>query len=273
MRNKLVFFLAIIGIIAASGQNRVVTPVDKDDKKPAAPTLHYYDKHGDPLDEPVLFLADLDTVKNVGARPVYPLLNNLSLGANFFDGVMKIAGQSYASFDIWGALSIYNWVSPVVELGLGFADNSPEGSNFRYVCHPSFYAKVGFNYNFLYKSNPDYQVYLGFRAGYSSLRYDVNDITISNGYWGQTENFSIRNQHADAFFGEALAGLQVKIAGPISFGWSFRYHFKMHVSNGANSTPWFIPGYGARSPITMTASVIYTLPLQKNENTKQTQAE
>lgn len=263
MKRIALMIAASAATLLTFAQKRAVTPVDKDDKKPQAPTFHYYDKHGDPLDEPVLFLADLDTAKNVSSRPVYPLLNGLSLGANFFDGIMKIAGQSYSSFDVWGALSLHNWVFPVVELGVGFADNHPEGANFRYVCKPSFYAKAGVNYNFLYKSNPDYQVFLGLRAGFSSFRYDVRDITISNGYWNQTSEFSLLNQHATSFYGEALAGLQVKIAGPVSLGWSVRYHFKLHTSNGSSSTPWFIPGYGAKSPVTATFSVIYTLPLSR----------
>ena len=49
---------------AASAQKKI-TPVDTDPTKPPQPVLHYYDKHGNPLEEPVLFLADLDTVTNV----------------------------------------------------------------------------------------------------------------------------------------------------------------------------------------------------------------
>lgn len=250
-------------VTALSAQDRKITPVERDDKKPQAPILHYYDKHGDELDEPVLVLLDTDTVKNVTAKPVYPLLHQLDFGVNFMDGIFKLAGQSYASFDVWAALSLFNWISPVVEAGIGFADNTPKGSNFTYVCHPSFYAKLGFNYNFLYKSNPDYQAFIGFRAGFSSFSYDVNDISISNDYWGQTNDFSLGRQNASAWYGEALAGLQVKIAGPISLGWSIRYHFKMKINDGSNSSPWFIPGYGAKSPITATFSVIYDLPLHK----------
>lgn len=251
------------------GQERKVTPVDVDDKKPQGPTLHYYDKHGNQLDEPVLFLAELDTVRKVSSRPVYPLLNELSLGVNFFDAIMKVAGQSYSNFDVWAALSLHNWFFPVVEAGIGFADNTPKGNNFTYVCRPSFYVKAGINYNFLYKSNPDYQVFVGLRAGFSTFSYDVKDITISNGYWGESNTFSLPRQHSTAFYGEALAGLQVKIAGPLSMGWSFRYHFKMGVKDGADSTPWFIPGYGAKSPVSATFSLIYTLPLSKREGKEQ----
>ncbi|MCM1291233.1 MAG: DUF6048 family protein [Prevotella sp.] len=263
MKRIIFYFILFATVLPMCAQDRKVTPVDVDEKKPPGPTLHYYDKHGEPLDEPVLFLADIDTVKNVSAKPVYPLLNEVSIGANFFDGILKIAGQSYASFDVWGALSLHNWVFPVVEAGIGFADNTPQGNNFSYHCKPSLYIKAGVNYNFLYKSNPDYKVFLGIRAGFSSFSYNIKDITISDGYWGETNNFDILSQKGSAWYGEALAGLQVKIAGPISLGWTFRYHFKMNVKNGSNSIPWFIPGYGAKSPITATFSVIYSIPLSR----------
>ena len=237
-----------------------ITPVDNDPTKPRQPVLHYYDKHGNPLDEPVLFLADLDTVTKAKSGPVYPLLHSASVGFNFFDGVMLLAGQKHASFDLWASLSLHNWFEPVVEMGIGFADNRPEDGNFHYKGKPSFYGKIGINYNFLYKSDPDYQVYLGLRGGFTSFRYDITDIDINSSYWDQTNRFSITGQRAHAVYGEVLGGIKVKLWKNISMGWSARYKIKGKVSNGSNSTPWFIPGYGT-TPLSATFSLIYTIPI------------
>ncbi len=261
----LLVFVATVVIAAFSpayGQKKI-TPVDNDPTKPRQPVLHYYDKHGEPLEEPVLFLADLDTVKSAGPKPVYPLLYSASIGFNFFDGIMKLAGQKHASFDVWAALSLHNWFEPVVELGIGYADNRPEDGNFHYKGKPSIYGKIGINYNFLYKSNPDYQAYLGLRGGYSAFRYDITDITINSSYWNQSNSFSILDQKAHALYGEVLGGIKVKIWKEISMGWSFRYRFKFKSTNGSNSTPWFIPGYGTNSPLSASFSIIYTLPFDK----------
>lgn len=249
-----------------------ITPVDKDPTRPRQPVLHYYDKHGNPLEEPVLFLADLDTVKKVKSGPVYPLLHSVSLGANFFDGVMLLAGQKHASFDLWASLSLHNWFEPVVELGIGFADNKPEEGNFHYKGKPSFYGKIGVNYNFLYKSNPDYQVYFGLRCGFSSFSYDITDITINSSYWDQTNKFSIMGQKAHAVYGEVLGGIKVKLWKNISMGWSARYKIKGKVKNGSNSNPWFIPGYGT-TPLSATFSIIYTIPINKGGKEKEIPAE
>lgn len=250
-----------------------ITPVDKDPTKPRQPVLHYYDKHGNPLEEPVLFLADLDTVKKASPGPVYPLLHSVSVGLNFFDAVMQIVGQKHASIDLWASLSLFNWLEPVVELGIGFADNKPEEGNFHYKGKPSFYGKIGFNYNFLYKSNPDYQIYLGLRAGYSAFNYEINDVTINSSYWDQTNTFSILNQKAKALYGEFLLGIKVKIWREISMGWSVRYKSKFKVSDASNSSPWFIPGYGTNSPLNATFSLIYTLPLHHGKTRAELAAE
>lgn len=241
------------------GQKKI-TPVDNDPNKPKQPTLHYYDKHGNPLQDPVLFLAETDTVTGVKPGPVYPLLYSSSIGFNFFDGVMSLFGQKHSSYDISASLSLHNWIEPIVELGIGFADNHPENGNFRYKSKPSFYGRIGANYNFLYKSNPDYQFYLGLRFGYTNYKYEITDVTINSDYWGQTNNFSILNQKAHAFYGQAVAGLKVKIWKWFSLGWSIRYGFKIKESMGSNSNPWFIPGYGTRA-LSASFSLIYTIPI------------
>lgn len=253
----IIFFL--LPSFITLGQKKI-TPVDNDPNKPAQPTLHYYDKHGNPLEEPVLFMSELDTVTSGKPQPVYPLLYSANLGFNFFDGIMSIFGQSHSSYDIQASLSLHNWFEPIIELGLGFADNHPESGNYRYKNKPSFYGKLGINYNFMYKSNPDYQVFLGLRFGYSSFNYEITDVKINSDYWGQSNSINIQNQHASSFYGQALAGLKVKIWKWFSLGWNLRYGFKMKQTNGSNSNPWFIPGYGTGA-LSASFSLIYTIPI------------
>lgn len=242
-----------------SRPNRTVSPVDVDDDKPVV-VMHYYDKHGDPLPEPVRFLATLDTVVKPKSSPVYPLYNGVSFGVNFGDAILMAAGQKYASFDVWADVSLHNWFFPILEAGIGFANSTPENNNYSYRTLPSFYTKIGINYNFLYKSNSDYQCFLGLRAGYSNFSYEVSNVLISSDYWGEHQNLTLKGLHGHAFFGEALAGIKVKIVDRFSVGWSLRYHFKFKTISNSLSNPWFIPGYGANSPISFSLSAIYTLP-------------
>lgn len=262
--NRLISLLLLICSVAGAGA-QTINPVENDDEKPRQPTLHFYDKHGEPLEEPVLFLADLDTVTKAKSGPVYPLLNSVSIGVNFFDAVMKLAGQNHQSYDIWADISLHNWFFPVIEAGIGFADSRPDDANFHYKGKASFYAKLGMNYNFLYKSNPDYQVFLGFRAAYAGFKYDVTDITVDVPYWDQTARFDILDQKGHAFYGEVLGGIKVKLYKALSMGWTVRYHFKWNVKQPSNSNVWFIPGYGTTGGLNATFSLVYTIPLSKKE--------
>lgn len=262
LRHILILLLTAIPTLAMA--QREVTPVESDDKKPAAPVLHYYDKHGKPLDEPVLFLATLDTVENTAqaAKAVYPLLNSLEIGLNFADGILAIAGQKHGGADLWASLGLWNWVFPTVEIGLGGARDKPAGMNFTYKGKPSVYARLGADYNFLYKSNPDYKLLVGFRAGFSPFAYSIDDISISSPYWDQYQTISIPDQSSTAFWGEVGAGVRVRLWKQLALGWTFRYRFMFSCPDGSNSTPWYIPGYGTKnSHIGVTFSLVYTLPL------------
>lgn len=252
-------------VLPAFGQD--ITPVDVDTKKPEQPRLHYYDKHGNKLEQPVYFLAETDTVAKTSPRSPWPAFNGVTVGVNFFDAAMLIAGQSFASFDANVAVSIHNWFFPTVECGLGFSNNHQEDSSLVYKTHPSPYVKVGIDYNFLYKSSPDYMAGLGLRCGWSHPSYDITGASVDTPYWGQTSEFNITRQSVNAFFGEALALVKVKLWQNLAMGWSIRYRFKIHIPDAGSSTPWFIPGYGGGSPLTATFSLMYTFGRKKQAPT------
>lgn len=264
-------------LISNSRNPRPSSPVIIDDKAPRQPSLHYYDKHGNALPEPVRFLLDTDTVKKADSGPKFPLFSGVDVGLNFFDAIMALAGQKHQSFDVWASINLHNWFFPTVEFGLGRGHDAPEDRKFVYDAKLSPFFKIGLDYNFLYKSNPDYRLFFGIRAGMSTYKYDITDITLSNDYWGESQSLSILNQKATSIFGEVLAGLKVKVYKRFSMGWTFRYHFNFHTAvsgvsagNGLpGSTPWFIPGYGASTPISFTYSLIWTfgpMPQKEIEN-------
>lgn len=254
------FFAAAVSLTAAAQD---ITPVDVDKAKPDQPRLHYYDKHGNRLPEPVYFIAEADTVKKAGPSSPWPLFNGVTVGFNFFDAAMLLAGQSYASFDAHASVSLHNWFFPTVECGLGYARNQRDGEMMVYRTRLSPYLKLGIDYNFLYKSSPDYMAGLGIRFGWSRPKYEITDASVDSPYWGQSASFNILNQSVNAWYGEALAAVKVKIWRNLSMGWSVRYRFKLRIPDASNSSPWFIPGYGGSSPVTATFSLMYTFGARK----------
>lgn len=254
---RLTVLVGVVAVLVATGRAQTVTPVDVDDHKPEAPVLHYYDKHGDPLAEPVLFLATLDSVQKAKPGPVYPKFNGVTVGLNFMDAIMMLAGQKYCNFNIEANVSLWNWLFPAVEFGFGRADSRPEENNFRYKSKLDPFVKIGFDYNFLYKSSPDYKVYVGYRVGWCRTIYSITDITVSSDYWGETLHPDLLDNRATAWYGEAVAGLKVNLWKGLGLGWSLRYRHKYHVSDPATAKAWFLPGYGS-SHFAATLALYYT---------------
>lgn len=278
---KRIVILLLIAIIlpAAAFAQRKVTPVDVDDKKPAQPSLHYYDKHGKPLEEPVLFLATLDTVatEKTEIKPIYPKYSELNVGLNIFDAVLALSGSDYGGASVWANLGIRNRFFPIVEIGVGTADRKPDGNNYHYKGNVAPYFKLGADYNFLHKSKADYQLLAGLRLGFSSFKYSLEDVAFGSDYWDETQVKTFDSLGCTDFWGELCLGIKVKITGNFSMGWNVGYRFLFSDKSttlkpgessvapyGAEFKPWYIPGYGKRtSHLGFSFSAIYTLPWQK----------
>lgn len=249
-------------------------PVDYDREAPEKPVLHYYDKHGEPLETPVRFLAVLDTVTQVKPGPVYPLFNGVSVSANFFDGVMMLIGQQRASFDVAVDCSLHNWFFPVLEAGIGFANARPDDGRCHYKSGVAPYLRIGLNYNFLYKSNPAYQFYFGLRAGWTTFRYNIYDILPGSEYHIADGPTNVGGLSSTAFCGQVLAGLKVHLWHGFFMGWSARLNFDLHQTYSNDLYPaWFTPGRGTSGIISATFSLGWTFGdlTPRNENPLQKQ--
>lgn len=194
----------------------------------------------------------------------YPLWDAASAGIDIWDPLMRAFGQNYGLAGAWVELSLHNRYKPIFEFGLGTASHTPSGNNYSYKSPLSTYFKIGANYNFLYNSDPDYQFYGGLRYGFSPFSYSVKDIAIDVPYWDETSKFNIPSQHATVGWFELVFGLRVKLWGPVSAGWAFKYHKILHESAAKYGKPYYIPGYGSRSgAIGGSFSISYTFSLSK----------
>ena len=212
--------------------------------------------------------ARRDSLRRVYKR--YPLLTDLSIGVNLVEPLFMAFGQSYASADVNATLNMWNRLQPTVELGLGWAKNSPDGMNFTYHGKPSPYFKLGANYNFLFKNSPDYQALIGIRLGYSTFGYDVTDVNYYGGYWQEGITYQLKGEHSHALWGEAGIGLKVKLFDRLSMGWMIRFHGIFDYGKNAHSKPWFIPGYGPRSSsLGLSLGLSYTLPFNRASQSQQ----
>lgn len=195
----------------------------------------------------------------------YPLLTDLSIGVNFVEPLFMAFGQTYASADVNATLNMWNRLQPTLELGLGWAKSTPDGMNFTYRGKPSPYVKIGVNYNFLFKSDPDYQALVGIRMGYSNFGYDITDVHYRSSYWSEDMTLDIKGERSHALWGEAGVGLKVKLFDKLAMGWMIRYHGIFNYGKNTHSRPWFVPGYGPRrSSLGFSMGISYTLDLHRN---------
>lgn len=229
---------------------------------------HYHDENGN-----VIYIdtvtgkewRDTMSIQIKKREPMkYPLMESVSVGVDLWNPVMRVFGQKYGLIDFSGSLSLHNRYKAVFETGLGLANNTPDDNNFTYKSPMSMYFKVGADYNFLYNSTTAYQYFAGVRYGISNFSYSIEDISINSTYWDETAHPVIPSQRSTVGWGEFVMGLRVQLKGPISAGWTFRYHAILHESKERYGSPWYIPGLGSRGQaISGSISIYYTLPLNK----------
>lgn len=193
---------------------------------------------------------------------VYPLWDAVNVGVDLWPALGRAFGQDQGLVGIWGRLSLHNRYFPVVEVGISNASNKPASMNYTYKSSIAPYFKVGLDYNIFYNSNSDYQAYVMFRYGLTNFSYDVSNVTITDGYWQETDNLSLPRQSTTTGYLEVGAGLVVKLFGQLSAGWNIKYHKILHHSAEKFGAPWSVPGFGVRTgSLGVQLSLIYTIPL------------
>lgn len=209
------------------------------------------------------------TVLKQKPKMTYPLIHEAIGGVNLWNPLMRAFGQHYGLADVWAELSLYNRYFPFVAIGVDNCNDTPDGSNFTFKVPVSPFIKIGASYNFFYNSNPDYKLQMGLRYGFTSFKWNVDNISLDNNYWGAPSTFSIRDQKSTAGYLEITFGIKVKIQKAWSVGWNIIYHSIIHETKNPHGEPMFIPGFGKRgSALTGSVSLMYTLPINKTKLTK-----
>lgn len=233
--------------------------------------IHLHDENGNVVYVDTItgkeFIDSTDIKKS--SKMAYPLWDEVTIGLNVWDPVMRCLGEDYGLFDVWAELSIHNRFKPIIELGIGQASHKPDNGNYKYKSAVAPYFKVGINYNFLFKKTKEYQFYAGVRYGITPFSYEISEFSVDNSYWNEYYNSSVPLQKVTVGYGEIAMGLKVQIHKQWSLGWAFKYHLLLHESKNSYGAPWYILGFGTRNSVLAGAfNIMYTIPLKK-EKTKQ----
>ena len=211
-----------------------------------------------------------DSIEKVTKKVKRPTLMDISAGVDIWEPLMRAFGQDYGGGGLWVSLNIKNRFIPIAEFGLGYANATPDDGNFTYKTNLAFYGRIGMNYNFLASKDPRYQLFAGLRFAGSSFSYDITNVRVGNGYWGESSSrFDILDQKSSAVWGEFVLGIKVELFRNFCMGWTVRYNFPFSIKDTPNSRPWYIPGYGTRNNhLNVSLSLAYTIPLHKERKEK-----
>ena len=178
MMRHSILILMILAITVGAYSQRRISPVEtpasqtqavnlnpKDTTETPDPTkmpnlTHYHDEKGNIVYVDTITGKEfIDSTKLKKASTMtYPLLDEVTIGLNIWDPVVRALGQDYGIADMWAELSLHNRIKPIFEFGLGQASHTPEGGNYTYQSNIAPYFKVGANYNFLYNKSKENQV-------------------------------------------------------------------------------------------------------------------
>lgn len=199
---------------------------------------------------------------------LHPKFNGITIGADLFSPISNLIGQKYGNYELSVDAGFYNRFYPIYEFGISYANDTPDGANYTYKLSPSFYNRVGLNYNMLYNKNIPGIFYIGLRYGFSFAKYDLSNITVSSPYWEEIQtNLSIPKSTSVAHWGELLLGLQVKLYKGLMMGWSVRYKILFSAQQKSDAKQWIIPGFGkSNNPLGFNFTINYRFsPKEKNK--------
>lgn len=278
----LTFLMITVGVYAQRRINPVETPASqtqavnlnpKETTQAPDPSkmpnlIHFHDEKGN-----VVYVDTITGKEFIDSTAIkkesklkYPLLDDVTIGLNVWDPIVRAFGGDHGLVDIWAELSLYNRIKPVIELGIGQARHIPADSSYTYKSNVAPYFKVGVNYNFLFNKAKENQIYAGVRYGITPFSFEVDDVKINNSYWSESLTTSVPKQSSVAGYGEILLGLKVQIHKQWSLGWAFKYRMLLHESKCEYGSPWYIPGFGTRnSSLAGAFNVMYTIPLGKKK--------
>lgn len=198
---------------------------------------------------------------------LYPKFNGFTVNVDIFSPLSNAFGQKYGNYEASLDAGFYNRFYPIYEIGVCYGNDTPNDYNYTYHVNPSFYNRIGLNYNIMYNKNIPGMLFVGLRYGMSVAKYDIRNISISSSYWDDTQTgLTINGGRSVAHWGEMLIGLQMNAYRGFMIGWTLRYKILFTASQPGSARPWIIPGFGKRNnPLGFTFTIGYRISPKKKQ--------
>ena len=203
--------------------------------------------------------------------PQYPLYNGVEVAVDLWAPGSKLLGGDNLQFEVAADVNLHNRFFPVVELGYSKSDVwGDDGIHFESSGAPYF--RIGIDYNALYKKAHGHMLMVGLRYGYTSFKYDIEQVSVTDDTYGGTLSnpnledeywndeslpYSHRGMKGSLGWIEFVVGIRAHLSKRIYMGWAIRMKYKQSAKTGTYGNPQNVPGYGKYGDSTM--GVTYTI--------------
>lgn len=178
-----------------------------------------------------------------------PLYQGLKIEVDVYSMLRSALNKESYSFEANAQVNLLEKFFPILEMGLAGA-NKTSINNYGFRTNGLF-SKIGIDYNLLKPNAPGTKIhryfFVGGRYGFSHFSYDVTNISIANGYWGEDGIRNFEDVKTTKHWLEVVGGLRVEVLRNIYMGWSARLKIKLGEEKYGEVSPWFIPGIGIKT--------------------------
>lgn len=171
-----------------------------------------------------------------------PLLAGFSVSVDVAGAVMAAVG-SYGQFEGACRVNLRGRYFPVAEVGWGMSDHTSDATDVYYKTSAPYF-RLGCDYNVARDKSSGNRIFVGARYAFSAFDYDFGGPDVEDPNYGTTLPASVTGVKGRVQWAEAVFGLEAKVWGPLSLGWSIRYKFRLGNKRSAWGDPWYVPGYG-----------------------------
>jgi hypothetical protein len=187
--------------------------------------------------------------KQTTSRTPAGLKNDTTATFRSFEVTVDLLGAAqmwlsdYGQYEAALRVDLKDKYFPIIEVGYGKADAKDVSTNLHYKTGAP-YVRIGLDFNMLKNKHDIYRLYGGFRYGMTSYKFDVTSTGVTDPVWGNVVPYEAKDVKANYQWLEAVAGVDVKISGPIHLGWSIRCRRRLTHNDGDIGNTWYVPGYG-----------------------------
>ncbi|MDR0962285.1 MAG: DUF6048 family protein [Mediterranea sp.] len=205
---------------------------------------------------------------------IVPLYKGVSVGVDLWGVGSKLLGGDFLSSAVTIDVNLKNRFFPVLEVGYGRTDTwNDNGTHYRSAAP---FARIGMDYNIMYKKNFRNYLFVGLRYAMSSFNYDITALDVADpayggsignpnqmdNLWGGSVPFDHQDMKGSMHWVEIVLGLRAHIYKAWHMGWSVRMKYRTTSSTAEFGNPWYVPGFGkyASNNLGVTYSITYQLP-------------